>query len=146
MSVCTFFGHHDCPAEVKPKLQGVLTDLIENHSVNVFYVGNKGAFDRMVRSILRGMAQEYAHIHYAVVLERLPVKHSEADPEDYSDTILPEGIEVVPPRYAIAWRNKWMLRQADYVVTYVAHSWGGAAQFAEMAERQKKTVINVLTK
>lgn len=146
MSVCTFFGHHDCPAEVKPKLREVLTDLIENHSVDLFYVGNKGAFDRMVRSVLRGLAQEYTHIHYAVVLERLPVKHSEDDPEDYSNTMLPEGIEEVPPRFAIVWRNKWMLRQADYVVTYVTHSWGGAAQFAEMAGRQKKNVINVLTK
>lgn len=146
MNVCTFFGHHDCPAEVKPKLREVLIDLIENHSVDMFYVGNKGAFDRMVRSVLREMAQEYAHIHYAVVLERLPVKHSEDDLEDYSDTMLPEGIEKVPPCFAIVWRNKWMLRQADYVVTHVTHSWGGAAQFAEMAERQKKTVINVLTK
>ena len=146
MSVCTFFGHHDCPAEVKPKLREVLTDLIENHSVDMFFVGNKGAFDRMVRSVLRGLAQEYTHIHYAVVLERLPVKHSEDDPEDYSDTMLPEGIEEVPPRFAIVWRNKWMLRQADYVVTYVTHSWGGAAQFAEMAVRQQKTVINILTK
>lgn len=143
MSVCTFFGHHDCPAEVKPKLRKVLADLIENHSVDMFYVGNKGAFDRMVRSVLRGLAQEYTHIYYAVVLDRLPVKHSEDDLEDYSDTRLPEGIEEVPPRFAIVWRNKWMLRQADYVVTYVTHSWGGAAQFAEMAERQRKEVINL---
>ena len=146
MSVCTFFGHHDCPAEVKPKLREILADLIENHSVDMFYVGNKGAFDWMVRSVLRELAQEYLHIQYAIVLERLPVKHGEDDSEDYSDTMLPEGIEEVPPRFAIVWRNKWMLRQADYVVTYVTHSWGGAAQFAEMAVRQQKTVINVLTK
>ena len=143
MSVCTFFGHHDCPAEVKPKLRDVLIDLIENHSVDMFYVGNKGAYDRMVRSVLRELAQEYAHIHYAVVLERMPGKWNEDDPEDYSDTMLPEGIEEVHPRFAIVWRNKWMLRQSDYVVTYVIHSWGGAAQFAEMAERQKKTVIRL---
>lgn len=143
MSVCTFFGHHDCPAEVKPKLREILTDLIENHSVDMFYVGNKGAFDRMVRSVLRELAQEYAHIYYAVVLERMPGKQSEDYPEDYSDTMLPEGIEEAPPRFAIVWRNKWMLRQADYVVTYVTHSWGGAAQFAAMAEKQRKEVINL---
>ena len=77
--MCTFFGHRDCPAEVKPKLREVLIDLTETHSVDMFYVGSKGAFDRIVRSILRGMAQEYAHIHYVVVLERLPVKHREND-------------------------------------------------------------------
>ena len=71
MSVCTFFGHHDCPSEVKPKLREVLIDLIENHSVDMFYVGNKGAYDRMVRSVLRELAQEYSYIHYAVVLERM---------------------------------------------------------------------------
>ena len=143
MSVCTFFGHHDCPAEVKSKLREILIDLIENHSVDVFYIGNKGAYDRMVRAVLRELAQEYAHIHYAVVLERIPGKRDEDIPEDYSDTMLPEGIEEVPPRFAIVWRNKWMLRQSDYVVTYVTHSWGGAAQFTEMAERQKKTVIHL---
>ena len=143
MSVCTFFGHHDCPAEVKPKLREVLIDLIENHSVDVFYVGNKGAYDRIVRSVLQELAQKYDHIHSAVVLERMPGKRDEDITEDYSDTMLPEGIEEVPPRFAIVWRNKWMLRQSDYVVTYVTHSWGGAAQFAEMAERQKKNVIRL---
>ena len=143
MSVCTFFGHHDCPAEVKPKLREVLTDLIENRSVDMFYVGNKGAFDRLVRSVLRELVQKYPHIHYAVVLERMPGKRNEDDLEDYSDTMLPEGIEKVHPRYAISWRNKWMLRQSDYVVTYVTHSWGGAAQFAENAVKSGKIVKNL---
>lgn len=61
----------------------------------------------------------------------------------YSDTMLPEGIESVHPRFAISWRNKWMLKQSDFVVTYITHTWGGAAQFAEKAKRQKKTVINL---
>ena len=39
-----------------------------------------------------------------------------------------------------------MIEQSDYVVTYITHSWGGAAQFAELAEKQKKTVINVTVK
>ena len=50
MSVCTFFGHSDCPSTVAPKLRSVLIELIENHGVDVFYVGNQGNFDRMVRS------------------------------------------------------------------------------------------------
>ena len=76
----------------------------------------------------------------------MPGKRDEDDPEDYSDTMLPGGIEEVPPRFAIVWRNKWMLRQSDYVVTYVTHFWGGAAQFAEMAVRQGKNVIYLYIK
>ena len=141
MSACTFFGHRDCPSSIKPKLREVLSDLIENHAVDMFYVGQQGAFDGIVRSVLKELVLVYPHINYAVVLAYMPEKHTEYD--DYSDTMLPEGIESVHPRYAISWRNNWMLRQSDYVVTYITHSWGGAAQFAEIAERQNKTVLKI---
>jgi len=110
----------------------------------MFYVGQQGAFDGFVRSVLKELVLVYPHIRYAVVLERLPPKRDEFDTRDYSDTMLPEGIETVHPRFAISWRNKWMLKQSDYVVTYITHFWGGAAQFAEKAERQKKNVINLI--
>ncbi|MDY4144202.1 MAG: hypothetical protein SOY36_06530 [Oscillospiraceae bacterium] len=146
MSACTFFGHRDCPRSIKSKLRKVLIDLIESHAVDMFYVGQQGSFDSMVRSVLKELISLYPHINYAVVLERMPPKRDEFDTRDYSDTMLPEGIETVHPRFAISWRNKWMIKQSDYVVTYVTHSWGGAAQFAELAEKQKKTVINVTVK
>ena len=143
---CTFFGHHDCPSSIKPKLREVLIDLIENHAVDMFYVGKQGVYDAIVRSVLKELVSVYPHIRYAVVLERIPQKRDEFDTRDYSDTMLPEGIESVHPRFAISWRNKWMIKQSDYVVPYVTHPWGGAAQFAELAEKQKKTVINVTVK
>ena len=143
MSACTFFGHRDCPSSIKPKLRKILIDLIENHAVDMFYVGQQGAYDAIVRAVLKELVSVYPHIRYAVVLERLPPKRDECGTRDYSDTMLPEGIETVHPRFAISWRNKWMLKQSDYVVTYITHSWGGAAQFAEMAERNNRTIINI---
>ena len=63
---------------------------------------------------------------------------------DYSDTILPEGIETVPKRFAITYRNKWMLSHADVVVTYITRdSASGAAQFRNLAEKSGKKVINL---
>ena len=109
-------------------------------------IPEQGSFDSMVRSVLKELVSLYPHINYAVVLERMPPKRDEFDTRDYSDTMLPEGIETVHPRFAISWRNKWMIKQSDYVVTYITHSWGGVAQFAELAEKQKKTVINVTVK
>ena len=143
MSACTFFGHRDCPSSIKPKLREVLIDLIENHAVDMFYVGQQGAFDGIVRSVLKELASVYPHICYAVVLDRLPSKRDEFDTRDYSDTMLPEGIETVHPRFAISWRNKWMIKQSDYVVIYITHSWGSAAQFAEKAEKQNKIILNL---
>ena len=140
---CTFFGHYDCPSSIKPKLREVLIDLIENHAVDMFYVGQQGAFDGIVRSVLKDLVSVYPHMRYAVVLDRIPQKRDEFDTRDYSDTMLPEGIEAVLPRFAISWRNKWMLRQSDYVVTYITHSWGGASQFAELAKKHRKAVIEI---
>lgn len=142
MLACTFFGHRDCPTSIKPKLLTVLIDLIVSQDIDMFYVGSQGQFDSIVRSVLQQLKTEYPQINYAVVLAYMPGKQTEHD--DYSDTMLPEGIEAVHPRYAISWRNNWMLRQSDYVVTYITHSWGGAAQFAKKAEKQRKTVINLL--
>lgn len=142
MSACTFFGHRDCPASIKPELRAVLVELIERHGVDRFFVGRQGAFDAMVRAVLQDLAEIYPHISYAVVLERLPWPKDPAT-WDFSDTIFPEGLETVPPRFAISRRNEWMLRQADFVVTYITHNWGGAAQYAEKAQRQGKRVLNL---
>ena len=143
MSVCTFFGHRDCPETIRPKLRAALVELIEERGVDSFYVGNHGTFDRMVRSLLRELSERYPHIRYSVALAYVPQRWDEFDQRDFSDTMVPEGVETVPPRFAIAWRNKWMLREADYVVTYITHGWGGAAQYAEMAQRQGKTIIRL---
>jgi len=109
----------------------------------MFYVGQQGAFDSIVRSVLKELVSVYPHIRYAVVLERLPPKQTEGDTRDYSATKLTGGIETVHTRFAISWRNKWMIKQSDYVVIYITHSWGGAAQFAALAERQRKVIINL---
>ena len=60
-----------------------------------------------------------------------------------SDAIFAEGLETVPPRFAISRRMEWMLKQSDFVATYVTHSWGSAAQFAEKARHQGKRVLNL---
>ena len=97
MPACTFFGHRDCPGSVRPRLRETLVDLIENHAVDMFYVGRQGAFDAMVRSVLKELILEYPHIRYAVVLERIPGKRNESDPRDYSDTMLPERYRECSP-------------------------------------------------
>ena len=134
----TFFGHKDTPKEIEPTLRTTLVDLIENHGATEFYVGNNGNFDTMVRRQLENLSQTYP-ITYNIVLAYIPTKKSEYD--DYTNTILPEGIETIPKRFAISYRNKWMVEQSDIVITYVARTYGGAWQFKALAERQGKTVI-----
>ncbi|MBO5935442.1 MAG: hypothetical protein J6Q94_08135 [Clostridia bacterium] len=138
--VCAFFGHKDTPKEIEPTLRSTLINLIENKNVTVFYVGNNGNFDTMVRRQLEDLSHTYS-ITYSVVLAYLPTEKNKYD--NLSNTIYPEGLETVPKRFAISWRNKWMIQQSDVVVTYVTHNFGGAAQFKEMAERLNKHIINL---
>ena len=137
---CTFFGHADAPCTVEGKLHKTLIDCIVNKNINTFYVGNQGKFDAMVRKQLRLLQQDF-DIQYFVVLAYRPCK--KYDYEDYSDTIYPEELACVHPRYAVAKRNEWMLQKSDYVITYVTLSVGGAAKYKALAEKKQKIVINL---
>ena len=69
---CTFFGHRNAPDTIKPILRKAIVNLIENRGVDLFYVGNQGAFDRTAISVLRGLKEEYPQIQYYVVLAYVP--------------------------------------------------------------------------
>lgn len=140
MKTCTFFGHRECP-DVKGPLRAVIEELITRQGVDCFYVGNQGQFDGQVRAVLGQLEKDYPHIRYSVVLAYLPGEKQEW--EDRSDTIFPEGLESVHPKYAIDRRNRWMLGKAQVVVCYLTHDWGGAARYVKTAQRQGKMVINL---
>lgn len=144
MSACTFFGHRDCPASIRPVLFLKVIGLIENHSVDLFYIGCQGAFDVLARSCVEEAAKIHPHIRYYIILEKMPSKPNQTI--DYAHTLLPDGIERVHPRFAISFRNKWMLLNADYVISYVIRSFSGAVHFTEMAKKQGKTVISIIEK
>lgn len=140
---CTFFGHRNVSEEIEPTLRSTLIDLIENHDVDMFYVGNQGSFDSMVRRVLKDLSNAYP-IKYYVVLAYMPEKMNEFESNEYSDTIVFEGFESVPKRFAIDRRNRWMIDQSDYVVTYVTHDIGsGAAKFKSISERCGKRIVEL---
>lgn len=60
-----------------------------------------------------------------------------------SDTIIPDGLEETPPKYGVIKRNRWMIEQADTVITYVKHTTGGAARFREIARKKGRTIIDL---
>ena len=131
----TFFGHRDTPKEIEPALRLTLIDLIENKNATLFYVGHPGYFAALVCRQLEDLSKTYP-IKYYVVLAYMPSKND--NPDEHS--ILPEGIEPVPRRFAINYRNKWMLNKSDIVVTYVTRNFGGAWEFEQIAEKQKKSL------
>ena len=140
----TFFGNKNTPDLVQPQIEAVLKELIEEKDASVFYVGHNGNFDSLVRKSLCTLKKQYPHIAYFVVLAYRPKNaEKEALYLDYENTILPEEIAVCPPRFAIAKRNRWMIKQSDIVVTYVKYHIGGASKFKDLAISKKKRVIEL---
>ena len=140
MPVCTFFGHRDCPETVKTNLFSAIEKLITLNNVRIFYVGNHGNFDRLVVSVLKELKNKYPEIKYYVVLAYLPSKSNGT--ESY-ETIFPEGIENVPKRFAIDFRNRWMIEKSDCVVTCINRGFGGAAKAKSYAEKHGKNIIEI---
>lgn len=136
--ICTFFGHRNTPETTEKLLCELLTELIEHQGADEFYVGNQGNFDTMVRRQLEELSKAY-NITYSVVLAYLPDKNSEPIP----CSVYPEGIETVPRKFAIHFRNKLMLNKADTIICYVTHPSSGAGQFVELAEKQGKRIFNL---
>ena len=137
---CCFVGHRDAMDSIRSKLKEEIIRLIEEHGVNDYYVGNQGGFDSLVLSVMKELTVSYPQIRYSVVLAYLP-DEKRTIPE--TNTIYPEGLERVPKRFCIARRNDWLIEHSRYVICYVAHITGGAAQFMEKARRKNRTVINI---
>ncbi len=136
--VCTFFGHADAPKAIEVTLRKILVDLIETKNVKTFYVGNNGIFDKMVQTTLCRLSEQY-DIESFIICAYLPRNTDEFK----LPTLFPEGLELKPPKFAIYYRNLWMLDQSHYVITFVNRNIGGAYKFKTLAEKKGKTVINI---
>ena len=142
MAACTFFGHRDCHESIRARLKGEIERLICDHQVNTFYVGTQGSFDRMAYNALNELRKKYSHIKVFRVLAYMPRNDAVSNDNAQSeDTILPEGIERVHPRYAIVWRNNWMIDRSEYVIAYITHPTGGAYRAVERAKKKDRKVI-----
>ena len=60
----------------------------------------------------------------------------------YDESLYPP-LENVLPKFAISKRNEWMITNADLIIAYVNHSYGGAYKTLKIAKRRKKKIVNI---
>lgn len=144
--ICTFIGHKNVPVGIDAVLRETVKKLIEKENVDTFYVGNHGGFDFAAKKALRILKKEYPSIKYNVVLAYLPARSKNISNTEVEETLYPEELENVPPKYAIIKRNYWMIDRADTVITYITNSIGNSAQFGDYAKRKGKRIINIADK
>lgn len=137
--IVTFCGHSNVAdvANVKVWLYEVVESKIQQ-GFSTFYLGGYGSFDHLCAFVVHDLKKKYPHIESILIL---PYLDKTVDMTNYDDTIYPP-LENTPKRYCIVKRNKWMVENSDCVISYVTHSFGGAAQTYEHAIKKGKEVIN----
>ena len=119
MKSCFLFGHADCPDQVLPKLEQSIESAISNGVLN-FYVGNRGAFDRLAATAVKRAKKKFPEVRLYLLLAYHPAERPQELSEGFDGTYYP--LENTPPRqFAIVRANEAMLRQADHVICYVHH-------------------------
>lgn len=136
--IITFCGHSSFKAtvEYKEKILRFLEEKIGNVAAEI-YLGDYGDFDRFAYKCCKEYQKNHSNVSLVFISPYLNGKR-----EMFDSTIYPE-IEDKPLRFAIVYRNRYMIEKADYVVAYVAHKWGGAYKSYKYAKSKQKEIFNI---
>ena len=145
--VISFCGHSTFikTPEIEEQLLSILESQVGDEPAD-FYLGGYGSFDSFARECCRKYQTEHPHAKLVLITPYMTIEHQKnhlAYQKDYYDAIIYPEIEDKPLKFAISYRNKWMVEQADLVIAYVNHNSGGAWQTYQHAKRKKKTIINL---
>ena len=143
------FGHRDFDGhrELRERLHPLLVEKIRSKPYVEIYIGRNGEFDNYAASLVKGIQNSIGkeNVELICVLP-YPEKDIEYYEEYYDSVIIPECVEKTHPKGAIEKRNKWMVEQADYVIAYIAHDFGGAYQTYKHAKSKNKPIFNLTDK
>ncbi|MFI3206909.1 MAG: hypothetical protein R3Y33_06650 [Clostridia bacterium] len=142
MKVCSFFGHRDVSG-IESLIYDTIIGLIEKDNISVFYVGSNGNFDAMAKSAVLKAKKIYPNIKLFLILAYMPTEKTKIS-HDFDASLYPENLELAPKRFAISYRNKWIVNQSDTIVFYVKNSFGGACSAKKQAEKLNKNIINLV--
>ena len=145
--IVTFCGHahFSKSEEYEQKILSFLEEKVGDQPADM-YLGGYGDFDSFAYDCCKKYKETHPNVLLLFITPYMTVEyqqnHLEYQKTRYDDIIYPE-IEDKLPRFAISYRNKWMVEKADYVVAYVDHDWGGAYTTYKHAKRKGKFIFNL---
>lgn len=147
--VISFVGHslvssyEIVKALVKDQIEKIA---LENQDVTC-YLGGYGDFDEMCASACRELKRDIPFLELVYVSPYMTLgeqeKINDLQKRRLYDFSIYPPLEKVPPKFAILKRNEWMMSNADVVIAYVNHSFGGAYKSLKVAKRKNKKIINI---
>lgn len=139
---CFFIGSRYSPSSIKERLIEIVEKHIIEYGATDFIVGRYGAFDSLVRDVLRELKSRHPHIKL-YLLAPYAFNQKVETPQDFDGTLYPEGLEKVPKPYAIVQANRYMVERSDYLIAYPGH--GNSRNIVEYAQRREKNGLIKVT-
>ena len=145
--IVTFCGHSDYKElkEHEERILALLEEFVGDQPAELFF-GGYGFFDSF--ALRCGKAYQKTHPHTRLVFvtpyitEAYQKTHLDYAKSNYDEIVYPP-IEHAPLKYAILYRNKWMVEQADLLIACVWHHFGGAYGTYLHAKRKGKRIENI---
>ena len=145
--IITFCGHAQFSKTkgYERKILDFLENKVGNQSADM-YLGGYGDFDSFAYECCNKYKQTHPNVTLVFVSPYLAVEYQknylQYQKQRYDVILYPE-IEEKPKRYAIIYRNQYMVEKADYVIAYVSRGWGGAYATYKYAKRKGKIIFNL---
>ena len=143
MKSCFFIGHREADERLLPTLTAAIDRMIAEEQVSLFYIGGYGGFDRIAATAVKRMKLQHPEITLMLVLPYHPAERPIETPYGFDGTYYPEGLEKVPRRYAIVRANEIMVKQSDWLISYVRHGASNSRRILEYAQKQGTACINI---
>ena len=149
--IITFVGHGtlNISTELSLKIKAAIKSSIRGKDKVTFYCGGYGDFDNHCACLCREIKKTNSNCEVVFVTPYLTPSQQDKmkyllDAKLYDTTVYPP-LENVLPRFAISKRNEWMVEQADIIIAYVSHDYGGANKTLKYALKKKKRILNIAT-
>lgn len=145
--IITFCGHSHFlgSAEREGEILALLERLVGDNEAELF-LGGYGNFDEFAYACSKKFKERHPKVSLVFVTPYLTLdyqkNHLEYKSRIYDSILYPE-IEGKPLRFAITYRNRYMVEQADYIIAYIAHSSGGAYRTFKYAKKLGKEIYNI---
>ncbi len=145
--VITFCGHSEFrrSVEYEEKILTFLEAVVGDRPTDM-YLGGYGEFDEFARDCCAKYKQTHQNVSLVLVTPYIHTNYKSgrlSGQKDRYDSTLYPGLEDKPLRFAITYRNRYMVEQADYVVAFITHTWGGAYTTYKYAKSKGKKILNI---
>ena len=145
--IITFCGHRDYIRKDadEQKVLEILECEVGNSECE-FFLGGYGGFDGFAHSCVKKYKETHPNVKLIFVTPYMDEKYIKSHTEYMRDIeVVYPPVETAPKKFAISHRNRWMMEQADVVIAYVCHSYGGAYNSYKHARAKGKKIYNIST-